>query len=267
MWRKVKHEPIISFFMCVYQKVVLVHFQYHAKIFTFSCLILFVGTHDELIKNVDGAYSQLIRLQEGAKESEGSHNSEAEKSSNDVKLDSHITSSSTQREFSLSRNSSSRQSQSHSFALSHRSGVHESVDIEDGDVEKSKIDTQKPIKVSLRRLAYLNKPEVPVLVLGSVAAIIHGLVFPMFGFLFSSAITMFFEPPEKQRKDARFWALLYVGLGLVTLVVIPVQNYFFGVAGGKLVERIRSLTFERVVHQEISWFDDPANSRYFSKIF
>lgn len=29
------------------------------------------------------------------------------------------------------------------------------------------------------------------------------------------------------------------------------------IAGGKLVERIRSLTFAKVVHQEISWFDDP----------
>ncbi|XP_047154648.1 ABC transporter B family member 9-like isoform X3 [Vigna umbellata] len=207
------------------------------------------GTHDELIKEVDGAYSQLIRLQEGTKEAEGSHNSEAEKSNNN-------------REVSLGRDSSSRHYESHSFALSHRSGVHESVEVEDedGDVEKNKVDAKKPIKVSLRRLAYLNKPEVPVLVLGSVAAIIHGLVFPIFGFLFSSAITMFFEPPEKQRKDSRFWALLYMGLGLITLVVIPVQNYFFGVAGGKLIERIRSLTFERVVHQEISWFDDPANS-------
>ncbi|QCD76939.1 ATP-binding cassette [Vigna unguiculata] len=213
------------------------------------------GTHDELIKDVDGAYSQLIRLQEGATEAEGSHNSEAEKSSNNVIFDSHIARSSTQRQVSLRRDSSSRHS--HSFTLSHRSGVHESVEIEDGDVEKSKGDAKK---VSLRRLAYLNKPEVPVLVLGSVAAIINGLVFPMFGFLFSSAISMFFEPPEKQRKDSRFWALLYVGLGLITLVVIPVQNYFFGVAGGKLVERIRSLTFEKVVHQEISWFDDPANS-------
>ncbi|KAK8468966.1 hypothetical protein PHAVU_006G168172 [Phaseolus vulgaris] len=219
------------------------------------------GTHDELIKDVDGAYSQLIRLQEGAKEAKGSNNSEAEKSSNKVNLDSNIARSSTQREVSLNRGSSSRHSQSHSFALSHRSWVHESVEVEKyGDVEKSKVDTKKPNKVSLRRLAYLNKPEVPVLVVGSVAAIIHGLVFPLFGFLFSSAITMFFEPPEKQRKDSRFWALLYVGLGLVTLVVIPIQNYFFGVAGGKLVERIRSLTFEKVVHQEISWFDDPANS-------
>ncbi|XP_020209579.1 ABC transporter B family member 9, partial [Cajanus cajan] len=217
-------------------------------------------THDELIKDVDGAYSQLIRLQEGAKEAECSLNSEAEKSSSSFNLDSDMPRSPTQKASfvrSLSRVSSSgrRHSQSDSFALSHQSGVHGYQETADGDV-----DTRKPKHISLKRLAYLNKPELPVLVLGSIAAIIQGVVFPMFGLLFSSAISMFFEPPEKQRKDSRFWSLLYVGLGLVTLVTIPVQNYFFGIAGGKLIERIRSLTFEKVVHQEISWFDDPVNS-------
>ena len=98
--------------------------------------------------------------------------------------------------------------------------------------------------------------------LGSIVAIVQVVVFLMFGFLFSSAIAMFYEPPEKQRKDSSFWALLYVGLGIVTLVIIPVQNYFFGIVGGKLIERIRLPTFEKVVHQEISWFDRPSNSRY-----
>ncbi|KAJ1414191.1 P-loop containing nucleoside triphosphate hydrolase [Sesbania bispinosa] len=164
--------------------------------------------------------------------------------------DSHMTRS-------ISRGSSgSRHSQSLSFALPYQSGGQ----TEEVDVEQSHVDNKKPKRVSIRRLAYLNKPEVLVLLLGSIAAAINGVVFPTFGLLFSSAIAMFFKPPEQQQKDARFWTLLYVGLGLVTLVVFPLQNYFFGIAGGKLIERIRSLTFEKVVHQEISWFDDPANS-------
>jgi len=40
------------------------------------------------------------------------------------------------------------------------------------------------------------------------------------------------------------------------------QNYLFGIAGGKLIERIRSMAFNKVVHQEISWFDHPSNSWY-----
>ncbi|XP_061370011.1 ABC transporter B family member 9-like [Gastrolobium bilobum] len=209
------------------------------------------GTHDELIMDTDGAYCQLIRLQEGQKEAEGSGNTEADKSRNSFNIDSHMDRSSSQRTSlvrSISRGSSvSRHSQSFSFALPHT-------------IENVQTENKRPKKVSIKRLAYLNKPEVPVLLIGSFAAAVQGVVFPIFGFLFSSATTMFYEPPEQQRKDSRFWALLYVGLGLVSLVALPTMNYFFGVAGGKLIERIRSLTFEKVVHQEISWFDDPANS-------
>lgn len=122
-------------------------------------------------------------------------------------------------------------------------------------------DLERRKKVSIWRLAHLNQPEIGVLLLGSVAAAIHGVVFPIFGLLLSSAIKMFYEPPHELRKDSRFWAATYVGMGLITFVAIPIQNFFFGIAGGKLIERIRYMTFQKVVHQEISWFDDPANSR------
>ncbi|XP_073224373.1 ABC transporter B family member 9-like [Cicer arietinum] len=216
------------------------------------------GAHDELIKDEGGAYSQLIRLQEGEKEAKVNQNSEADKSSHI--LNSNMARSSNQRiSFvkSISQRSSGIHSLSRRFSFPHLSGVQ----TEEPNIEEGELDNKKKLKnVSIRRLVKLNKPEVPVLILGSIAAIVNGVVFPIFGLVFSSAITMFYKPPEQQRKEARLWSLLYVGLGLLTLVVLPLQNYFFGVAGGKLVERIRSLTFAKVVHQEISWFDDPANS-------
>jgi ATP-binding cassette subfamily B (MDR/TAP) protein 1 len=223
----------------------------------FCMLPFYIGAHDELIKDVDGAYSQLIRLQEGEKESQ---KSEADKSSHI--LNSQMSRSSNQRisfAKSTSQRSSGRLSQSQRFSLPHQT--------EESNIEEGQLENKKRKNVSIRRLANLNKPEVPVLLLGSIAAIGNGVVFPIFGLVFSSAITMFYKPPEQQKKDARLWSLLYVGLGLFTLVVLPLQNYFFGVAGGKLVERIRSLTFTKVVHQEISWFDNPANSRYVKNVF
>lgn len=116
-------------------------------------------------------------------------------------------------------------------------------------------------EVLLRRLAYLNKPELPELLLGSIAAGIQGLFFPLFGTLLSSAIKIFYEPPHKLQKASKFWALGSLCLGITTLVVILVQHYLFGVAGAKLIRRVRSLSFQRVVNQEISWFDEHVNSR------
>ena len=120
-------------------------------------------------------------------------------------------------------------------------------------------------KVSLRRLICLNKPKLPILLLGTIAAAVHGLVFPIFAFLLSTAVKIFYEPPNRLQKDSKFWALLFVGLGVLALIVGPLQKNFFGVAGGMLIERIRALSFEKVVHQEITWFDQPANSRSVKK--
>ncbi|KAL6138354.1 hypothetical protein ACLB2K_063637 [Fragaria x ananassa] len=71
---------------------------------------------------------------------------------------------------------------------------------------------------------------------------------------------MFYEPHSVLREDSKTWAGVYVGIDCFGMVVVPVQNFLFGVAGGKLIAKIRSLTFQKVVHQQISWFDDPANS-------
>ncbi|KAJ1414190.1 P-loop containing nucleoside triphosphate hydrolase [Sesbania bispinosa] len=224
------------------------------------------GTHDELIKDPDGAYSQLIRLQERSMEAEGSHNSEANESKKSFNLDNQMTRSSTQRTSfakSISQGSSgSRHSFSHGFTLPYQIDANESGERANGDVENSELDNVKHQKGSVKRLAKLNKPEVPVLLLGSIAAAVHGVILPVFGLLLSSAINTFYEPAEQLRKDSKFWSLVDVGLGIVTLVAIPMQNYLFGIAGGKLIERIRLLTFKKVVHQEISWFDQPSNSRY-----
>ncbi|KAL5839191.1 hypothetical protein ACOSQ3_011895 [Xanthoceras sorbifolium] len=217
------------------------------------------GNHDELIQDPEGAYSQLIRLQEGAKAAENARVTNADKPDIDqamVKSGSHRLSMR-----SVSRgSSSSRQSFGFSIGVPGAISVFENEEGGEEQTETTEIDIEKRNNVSIRRLAYLNKPELPILLIGSIAAAVHGVIFPIFGLLISTAIKMFYKPLDQLKKDSEFWSLVFVGLGVATLIAIPCQNYFFAVAGGKLIERIRSLTFEKVVHQQISWFDDPANS-------
>jgi ATP-binding cassette subfamily B (MDR/TAP) protein 1 len=125
------------------------------------------------------------------------------------------------------------------------------------------VDDVKSEKNVIRRLLHLHKPEIPILLLGCTAAAANGAIVPVFGMLISSAINTFYEPPQKLRKDSVFWAEMYVMLGVISILIIPMQFYLFNMAGGKLIERIRAVSFTRVVYQEIGWFDDPLNSRYF----
>lgn len=120
--------------------------------------------------------------------------------------------------------------------------------------------SDKPPEVPVRRIAYLNKPEVPVLVAGILSAIINGAIVPIFGILLSIVIKTFYEPPHELRKDSKFWALMFVVLGAVSLLAYPARTYFFGVAGCKLIRRIRLMCFEKVVNMEVSWFDELEHS-------
>ncbi|KAL6333125.1 hypothetical protein AAG906_028308 [Vitis piasezkii] len=220
------------------------------------------GTHMELIRDPDGAYSQLVRLQEGHNQVEDAQSRVSKSSARD-----NARRSSRSRSLSSQISIISRDSPSvhHSYSLS--SGIPDPtaiIEMEFGGKESSttqgEAENKKRRKVSLIRLAYLNKPETPVLLLGSIAAGFHGIIYPVFGLLISTAIKIFYEPPNELKKDSRVWAFMFIGLGVLAFIALPLQNYSFGIAGGKLIQRICSLSFEKVVHQEISWFDDPANS-------
>ncbi|XXG77265.1 hypothetical protein AAC387_Pa08g1450 [Persea americana] len=224
------------------------------------------GSHSELIKDLDGPYSKLIHLQEANKHEK--EFSTMDPPSVDSSFDNckEVILSRRQRfslKRSISRNSSVGGSSRHSFAVPFGLIDPMIVSVLEDDQGKESDDngpdkTQQ--KVSMRRLAYLNKPELPVILLGTIAAVAHGVIFPGFGILMSSAIKIFFEPQHELRKDARFWAMMFIIVGISALIAIPLQQYLFGVAGAKLIQRIRSLSFKRVVHQEISYFDEPRNS-------
>ncbi|KAH1229406.1 ABC transporter B family member 11 [Glycine max] len=213
------------------------------------------GTHSELLKDPEGAYSQLIRLQEVSKETEGNAD---QHDKTELSVESFRQSSqkrSLQR--SISRGSSLGNSSRHSFSVSF--GLPTGVNVADPELENSQPKEEAP-EVPLSRLASLNKPEIPVIVIGSVAAIANGVIFPIFGVLISSVIKTFYEPFDEMKKDSEFWALMFMILGLASFLIIPARGYFFSVAGCKLIQRIRLMCFEKVVNMEVSWFDEPENS-------
>ncbi|KAJ1393342.1 P-loop containing nucleoside triphosphate hydrolase [Sesbania bispinosa] len=212
------------------------------------------GTHVELLKDPEGAYSQLIRLQEVNKESEESADKQ-----NKSELSSESFRRLSQRgSLSLRRSGSSvGNSSRHSFSISF--GLPTGVNIPDTEHENSQPEEKSP-EVPLRRLASLNKPEIPVLLIGCIAAIANGTIFPIFGVLLSSVIKTFYEPFHEMSKDSKFWSLMFVTLGIASLVAIPARGYFFSVAGSKLIQRIRLICFEKVVNMEVGWFDEPLHS-------
>ncbi|XP_011079478.1 ABC transporter B family member 4 [Sesamum indicum] len=215
------------------------------------------GTHSELLEDPEGAYSQLIRLQEAHKDEEEPIDEPEPVYSNEY---SRQASQRASLLHAISRRSSRPRSGSHrslsiTFDLSRGLSVSRS---EYDDLETD--EPNKHPKVPISRLIALNKPEAPALTAGALSAILNGAIVPFFGILLSLVIKTFYEPPHKLRQDSRFWALMFVVLGVVSLVAYPLRTYFFGIAGCRLIRRIRMMCFEKVVNMEVGWFDEPQNS-------
>jgi ATP-binding cassette subfamily B (MDR/TAP) protein 1 len=120
-----------------------------------------------------------------------------------------------------------------------------------------------PAETSLFRLVALNKPELPFFILGSLAAVGTGLMFPISGLLISNFIKAFFLPNVHQlRHEADKWALVYGLMAIGGFLVIPIQYSSFGLIGQRLIRRVRRIVFERIVRQEVAWFDKDENGRY-----
>ncbi|KAF0923152.1 hypothetical protein E2562_003366 [Oryza meyeriana var. granulata] len=209
------------------------------------------GPHHELIRDPDGAYSQLIRLQESSHDSEGANyqNKSGKKGDSEVRSGKQLFSYQSTPQRSSRDNSSN-----HSFSVSFAAPL----EIEGGSPKK--LAEEIPQVVPLSRIASLNKPETPVLLLGSVASAVSGVIFPIFAILLSNVIKAFYEPPHALKKDAEFWSSMFLVFGAVYFLSLPIGSYLFSVAGCKLIRRIRLMTFEKVVNMEIEWFDHPENS-------
>ncbi|CAN6345983.1 unnamed protein product [Urochloa humidicola] len=195
------------------------------------------GTHMELLRNPNGAYSQLIQLQDISREPDASdvdYQSPTSSVRSVKSIRKSIHSDSLKR--SISGGASFGSTSMHSITTASMI-VPDSTHAEilskvsdEGVLSKKSDEGEECRKVPLSRLISLNKPEMPVLLLGTMAAVVSGVIFPI------------------------------LASGVASFISLPLEYFLFGVAGGKLVERIRSLSFESIVHQEMSWFDKPSNA-------
>ncbi|CAL9779158.1 unnamed protein product [Musa acuminata subsp. burmannicoides] len=211
------------------------------------------GSHDELIKIPNGAYYQLVRLQEVKQDSD--QHTPVDQDNIYATIGQQLIQTSSQ--LSTNRWSSIGSDSFHPLSESFRVPV----GLLEAPMETSQCEgSLEKIQVPVSRLASLNIPEIPLLLLGTIAAIISGILLPIFGALLSSIIRTLYEPPTKLRKDSKFWTLMLTFLGLATLLSIPARAYLFAIAGSKLIERIRAMSFDKIVHMEVGWFDKLENS-------
>jgi ATP-binding cassette subfamily B (MDR/TAP) protein 1 len=218
-------------------------------------LVVETGTHDQLLRQPDGAYTQLVRLQQ-------IHRQQDEEMYKDVK-DLEGESEAISRSLSKGSRGSSGLSifrKSRSASRSVHGQVGRSDRSVEADIETGDKTNKRRAESSIFRLVAYCKPETPYFIVGGIAALANGTAFPIFGLLLSNLIATYYQPDKaKLRRDANFWSLMYLVLACGIFIVAPTQFYSFAVIGHRLIRRLRRLTFDKVLRNEVAWFDEDDN--------
>ncbi|XP_039752559.1 multidrug resistance protein homolog 49-like [Pararge aegeria] len=120
---------------------------------------------------------------------------------------------------------------------------------------------EKEANVTTWQLLKLNSKEWPLLAGGGVASLLIGATMPVFALLFSKLYGMFSWPDHDEiLRHSQIYAGMFACAAFVSGIVTFLQAWLFGLAGAKLTDRLRILTFNNYLVQEQGWFDVPANS-------
>ncbi|KAH9309149.1 hypothetical protein KI387_037060, partial [Taxus chinensis] len=208
------------------------------------------GTHAELMHGTDGAYIQMVKQQELQQEEE-TDDSESDKENivEDIR---------EADVFSRDGKSIARSSRHLSFRSRSSMTYTEEENFQRLEVSRNNLHTNA--QKSIFKLAPLNKPEVPVLLFGSLAAAAHGTILPLFGLLLANMVNSFYEPKSKLKTDSIFWSGMFLLLAFAAFIVNPAQISCFTYTGSKLIHRLRIMTIQHIMRQEIAWFDEHETS-------
>jgi ABC-type multidrug transport system fused ATPase/permease subunit len=178
--------------------------------------IVEMGKHSELME-LEGVYSELVKIQ-------GGDSSTSKTSSNAVK----------------------------------KSDKKKTLKTASETVQKviEETDKEEVYPVSFIRLLKVNKPEAGYIVAGIIAAMMVGVINPVFAIIFSEFINLFFLPPSEIIPGTYKWIAAFCGIGVGALIGQTLQSGLLGIAGERLTRRVRELTFKGLIKMNIGWFDE-----------
>ncbi|XP_072949352.1 ATP-dependent translocase ABCB1-like [Epargyreus clarus] len=115
--------------------------------------------------------------------------------------------------------------------------------------------------ISFWRVIRLNSPEWKSITLASASSLLSGIAFPLFSVILGDFVGVLSNPNvEEALEYVKGYALIYVAIGTFSAITNFIVVFGYAIAGECLTERLRKLMFEKLLHQEIAFFDDKKNS-------
>jgi len=202
-------------------------------------VILEEGSHDELMKIHKGFYRALVGAGDSDKKSDKT-GSKMEHIELNAESDEEIISS------------------KETTPITNLTNLHEKKNV----LETERVTQEKEqAKENKRRIWKYTWPELPLIMLGLLASICKGATMPILAVIFSEMIvTWFGSDMDVMRTTSLYWSFFFYGLAILTGLFEFTQKSVFERVGERLTTRLRSDTFRAMLRQDVSWFEDGANS-------
>ncbi|XP_036342463.1 multidrug resistance protein homolog 49-like, partial [Rhagoletis pomonella] len=197
------------------------------------------GTHEELMR-AEGLYCKLVMISKRKEEEEALANT-----SNAVR----------QRKQQLAVPDDSDDEGDSSFDEADADSV--------VSRKKTKRKTIKAEKhnITFAQLMKMNAPEWRYILVGCIAAMLHGATFPVWAVLFGDFFGILSDPDDDYiTKQSILFAILFIVIGIIAGIGSLLQTYMFSTAGVKMTSRLRQDAFKAIIGQEVGYFDDDRNS-------
>ncbi|KDQ06798.1 hypothetical protein BOTBODRAFT_140755 [Botryobasidium botryosum FD-172 SS1] len=210
--------------------------------------VLESGTHQELLKNPDGAYAHLVNTQRLRERNPASAHEDAELAS--PVSDEKVVVMEDEPVPTLERR------QTTTSGKSITSGVTDKLRADGSRVGEK----EYGMFYLFKRMGAINRDTWKSYAFGSVFATMSGMVYPVFGIVYGKGIEAFQSTGSTLRHQGDRNALWFFIIAIIATICIGCQNYLFARGAASLTQKLRSLTFKAILRHDIGWFDEDRNS-------
>ncbi|KAM3968188.1 ATP-dependent translocase ABCB1-like [Aphomia sociella] len=148
--------------------------------------------------------------------------------------------------------------------LTRELSVRSDKDDEDEYVEDKTIDKDEEEdipEVSFWRVLKLNSPEWKSVTAASICSFMSGFAMPVLAVVLGDFVGALSNPNQEEvEAEVRKFVLIFVGVGVFSGITNFITVFMYGIAGEHLTERLRLMMFQKLIQQEIAFYDDKNNS-------
>jgi ATP-binding cassette subfamily B (MDR/TAP) protein 1 len=206
-------------------------------------VILESGTHSELLRDETAPYARLVaaqRLKEPHVEGDESESVTADDADDMEKA--------ARDEIPLGRRNTSTRSLASEI-------------IEKNQQKHQETNKHYGMVYLFRRIGSLNPSGYKAYLIGTLAAICTGSVYPAFGIVYAKSLAGFSEqdPHERRHAGDRNALWLFI-ISILSALAIGIQSWMYNNAATKLSAVLRDRSFSAILSQDIEFFDREENS-------